>query len=131
MERINLHSIRQCSIRSNQVSLGISLLLLDHIANHTLLSAPYGTFFDYIDYEPCERTRIGMIVLRLDHRHRHRLGCRRRSTARQIVSKLTEFFCPSSTSPRSAGSERRSTARLTAKSTRRFGGKKSMDPDRP
>ena len=35
----------------------------------------------------------------------------RRSTARQIVSKLIDFVCPSSTRPQSAGSVRRSTAR--------------------
>ena len=38
-------------------------------------------------------------------------GSERRSTARQIQSKLTEFVCPSSTRSLSAGSERRLTAR--------------------
>ena len=38
-------------------------------------------------------------------------GSERRSMARQIQSKRTEFVCPSSTRPLYAGSERRSTAR--------------------
>jgi hypothetical protein len=44
-------------------------------------------------------------------RFRKCVGSVRRSTARQIVSKLIEFVCPSSTRHRSAGSVRRSTAR--------------------
>jgi hypothetical protein len=49
-------------------------------------------------------------VRRQPVRHRS-AGSVRRSTARQIVSKLIEFVCPSSTRPQSAGSVRRSTAR--------------------
>jgi hypothetical protein len=50
-------------------------------------------------------------ALKFEGSRNRRSRSERRSTARQIQSKRTEFVCPSSTGPLSAGSESRSTAR--------------------